>query len=90
MAKRAENTDEYWIGGMINRPAPQNAIEAAQRRKAITEHFLPIAEQRRDAGRRWYDGICRVYYAELAQLDALIARGTHGTQKRTARTSRAA
>ena len=85
MAKKAVITGEYWIGGMINRPAPQSAIEAAQRRERVLTHWLPIAEQRRDSGRRWYDCICRVYYAELAQLDAQIAAQTAPTAQRTAR-----
>lgn len=85
MAKRRSVYEggEWSIGGVTPYRAPHTltAIEAATRAREIRAHWLPIAEQRRDAGRKWYAGICEVYRCELRALDARIAEQTAPAQR---------
>lgn len=72
-------TGGAWSIGSCNPYRPPHALsafEAAARAKDIREHWLPIAEARAAAGRRWYPEMVAWYQRELAALDAVIALAT--------------
>lgn len=86
-SRRAPYEGGSWsVGACAPHPKPTSAIEAAQRAQTVRAHYLPFAEARyAETGRAIYQGIADFYRAELSSLDDMIARGTRGSQKRTAR-----
>lgn len=69
-------------------PHTLSAIELAQRRHEVAGHWLPIAQERAAAGRKWYSGIVAWYQRELTEIDALLA--TEATTQKRQRRQRAA
>ena len=69
-------------------PHTLSAIELAQRRQEVLTHWLPIAQERAAAGRKWYPGMVAWYQRELTEIDALLA--AQATTQKRARRQRAA